>query len=317
MESRVETTRGSNTTVKRPERAFPAPSIRIARSNGVGRRPVGVEVAEAPPHAEPAAGLGVGALAGDGRRPRGRRAVRRVAARMPVVEASATSTLVVAVVGRVHLADPGVGRPDLALEVQGQLHLAIGGGGTTAGVPQVELGRGHPVGHGQGDVGVGGGEARRCRGLRPASTSTSSSSSDPAHAKPTRLPPVAVEEHPDADAGRGRPRTATPPRPRRPGSRCRGPGPRTPRSASPGPASVDQGLGRGQQVAHVEIGSRGGAPHRDPGDPQRRLTAARPARSGRPCRRCRGSWRSRCPRRRSAAGPRARCRSGWRPAAAR
>ena len=42
--SRVETTRGSNTTVQCAERAFWAPSIRVARSDGVVHRLVGHEV---------------------------------------------------------------------------------------------------------------------------------------------------------------------------------------------------------------------------------------------------------------------------------
>ncbi len=56
---------------------------------------------------------------------------------------------------------------------------------------------------------------------------------------------------------------------------------------------------------------------RHAGDAQRRLARTRPGRSGRPCRRCPASCRSRWPRRRCAAAPRGRCRSGWRRAAAR
>ena len=65
-ESRVETTRGSKTTVYRPDWAFWAPSRRVARWHRLAHGLVGVEVRRGPSHAEAGAGLRVGPDAGDG-----------------------------------------------------------------------------------------------------------------------------------------------------------------------------------------------------------------------------------------------------------
>ena len=90
--SSVETTRGSKTTVQRAERAFCAPSIRVARSTASSIASSGTSSPGPAADAEPGAGLGVGALAGDGVDREEGRFVRRRDDEMPVVEASATST---------------------------------------------------------------------------------------------------------------------------------------------------------------------------------------------------------------------------------
>ncbi len=91
-ESSVETTRGSKTTVQRPDRALPAPTIRTARviasaAARSGSRPAAARPTEKPlPVWESAPSP---AIAETDRNAE----VRRVAARIPAVDASATSTL--------------------------------------------------------------------------------------------------------------------------------------------------------------------------------------------------------------------------------
>ena len=91
-DSSVEATRGSKTTVQRPDRALPAPSMRTARSTASAAALSGSRSAAARPTLKPLpvwVSAPSPAMADTERKAE----VRRVAARMPVVEASATSTL--------------------------------------------------------------------------------------------------------------------------------------------------------------------------------------------------------------------------------
>jgi len=87
----VDTTRGSNTTVQRPDFALVAPNIRTARSTASWAATSGSSE-PGPADAEATTGLAVCALAAIADTER-KAEVRLVNAVMPVVDASATSTL--------------------------------------------------------------------------------------------------------------------------------------------------------------------------------------------------------------------------------
>ncbi len=198
--SSVDTTRGSKTTVQWVERVFWAPSIRTARSTASSIASLGTRSAGTASDAEAGPGLRLLGLPRDGidgEEGRCTPPVRRDAGGRGERDFDTT----VRVVGRRHLADPGIGGPGGALELDGQGDLVLHGGGGDGGVPQIELGGGDAVGLGQHHVGVGRGEA----GVVPGVGQGGPDDVGVEAAGPGEADPGAggiVDEHTDADARR-------------------------------------------------------------------------------------------------------------------
>ncbi len=155
---------GRNDPAVEDHRAGPGPHLLRTEEphgahHGVVHGLVWRELSGTPTYAEPGAGLGVGTLAGDGvhREVRVGPAPARGDARG---RGERHFHPAVGVVGRRHLAHPGIGGTRGAFEIERQGDLLLHGGGLDAVVPQTEVRRLDAVGRGQHHVGVGGGEPR-------------------------------------------------------------------------------------------------------------------------------------------------------------
>ena len=156
--------RGSSTTASRCDGTARAPNSRVARSDGVAGRLVEVELVGAEPDGGAVAGVGLVAVGGE----------REHAHRAPGAPARAGDAGVgghrepargVRERRDPHAGDARIAAAHHALELEGQLDLAVGGKGGDRGVEGVEGHRRHAVGLGQPDPFVGLGEPGVVAGL--------------------------------------------------------------------------------------------------------------------------------------------------------
>ena len=165
-ESRVETTRGSKTTVQRPERALVAPSIRVARSTASPAARRGRASPGPRPTLNPVP-VWLSAPSPAMARPRGTRSCGGPWTRDAGRRGEGHLDPAVAVVGRGDLAHPGIGRRVPGARARAPGRPLLHGRGGHAVVPQVESTAATPSGSASTTSGSGVAK-RRCRGPRPA-----------------------------------------------------------------------------------------------------------------------------------------------------